>query len=152
MGHASPPRQTKWSRAPPPPDHRSLVPPPGHPHIDPPTHHTQTHITRWSTRHTTHPQQVQYRDALGNWVGATVVSVAYDDELVPYYEITLNADGRDKSTVGERLRPAPAGQAPPPPPPDPQALATLASMGFDELTASTALAQTGGLGCLSWVV
>ena len=45
-------------------------------------------------------------------MSATVVDVAYDDALEPYYEITLNADGRDKSTVGERLRPAPTGRAP----------------------------------------
>ena len=60
----------------------------------------------------------------------------------PPPQITLNADGRDKSTVGERLRPAPAGQAPPVPPADPQAVAALTGMGFDELTATTALAQT----------
>ena len=49
--------------------------------------------------------KVEYKDASGVWVEASVDTVAVDDALVPYYEITL-AGGGGKSTVEARLRPA----------------------------------------------
>ena len=53
--------------------------------------------------------QVEYLDASGNWVAATVVSVAFDDKLVPYYEVGRGAAaprraGHDLGAAGTRPR------------------------------------------------
>ena len=51
--------------------------------------------------------RVEYSDGKGEWQAATVVAVAYDDELVEYYEVNLDSwedSARSKSTIGQRLR------------------------------------------------
>ena len=51
--------------------------------------------------------RVEYSDGKGEWQAATVVAVAYDDELVEYYEVNLDSwedSARSKSTIGKRLR------------------------------------------------
>ena len=51
-------------------------------------------------------ERVEYLGPGGAWVSATVVAVGYDEELVPYYEITVDGSNAEtgKSTVGPRLR------------------------------------------------
>ena len=54
-------------------------------------------LLRTSVPHA-HPAQV--------WIDAKIVMVGYDEQLVPYFQISLGKD-REKSTTGERLRPVP---------------------------------------------
>ena len=58
-----------------------------------------------STRPFEKRQCVEYRNADGTWEPADVVDVGYDEELVPFYMITLpHRNGQEKGTVHSRLR------------------------------------------------
>ena len=41
--------------------------------------------------------RVEYRDASGQWVAATVYSVTFDDKLEPYYEVGWERPGPTKA-------------------------------------------------------
>jgi hypothetical protein len=52
-------------------------------------------------------QQVEYLSSDKKWLKAIVNVVGRDEELVPYYTITVLETGIEKGTVQERLRPLP---------------------------------------------